>query len=134
MKRMLEELKKLDEKAYDDICSSFRYAELQWPELWPEYIGEKPYIPDDANLDDECLLDFIQGSIQRAIERRGWAYQVSLTFQGTSFGKIITKNDDGTKRVNSDHLGDSAAYVLLSAYLSILRAQARRLFKEVNNR
>jgi hypothetical protein len=96
MKELLEELKKIDPDFYDEIARGLEQVDIEYEE------------------------DIVQGCVQRAIAAGGWTYQVSRTFQGTSYGKIITQNEDGTKWF---HPGDSPAKAILSAYLSAIRIQ-----------
>lgn len=102
--KMLEELKEVDAETSFDI------------EKRTLFLGIHP----ERDLIRKAI---IQITIQRAIEKRGWAYQISLTFQGTSFGKIITKDEDGSVRYHPDQASDSPAEALLQAYLAAMRVK-----------
>ena len=99
----LNDLRRLDPETYNEIISVFELAGYRQPR--------------------NQALDYLQGCIQRAIAKRCWAYQVSCTFQGTPFGKIITKNADGTTWFHQDRCGDSPAQALLTAYLEALEGR-----------
>ena len=66
---------------------------------------------------------WLQHCLQEAIRARGWAYQVSCTFQGTRFAKIATINPDGSKWFHDDQHAPTEAEALLRAYLSALSGE-----------
>ena len=99
---LLEELREVDFETWNTINIRCRFIE--------------------ASYGTEFGQDFIQGCIQRVIAAKGWAYQVACTFQKTSFGKIITKDPDGSKIFHPDHAGETPAAALLAAYIDAVRA------------
>ena len=80
---------------------------------------ERAYIPFDELL-PEVACAWLQAVLQDAIQARGWAYQVSASFQGTHYGKIVKKNADESKTFLPDVAGDSPAEALLAAYLEAI--------------
>lgn len=80
---------------------------------------EDVYIPF-GKLIPEVALAWLQACLQVAIRARGWAYQVSISFQGTRYGKIVTMNVDGSKHFHQDEHGDTEAEALLKAYLAAI--------------
>ena len=72
MKELLEKLKSLDPTTYESIANHLAWAEVQWEELYPEYKGDKPYIPEDAAISTPMEY-LIQGVLQDAISDKGWA-------------------------------------------------------------
>ena len=83
------------------------------PELWIRYTNN-----DFVGKVSEAWL---QQCMQEAIRWRGWAYQVSCTFQGTRFAKIATINPDGSKWFHDDQHAPTEAEALLRAYLAAIQ-------------
>ena len=115
---LLEELKEVDVKVYDDIEVSRRPTEeFTWYDLdadesihvsFGEAVGR-------ITRDSPQYQDIIQGCIQRACERRGW-FVIQTQTNGHS-AKI--SNFDGGPITK---VGDSAAEALLAAYIAAVRA------------
>ena len=120
---LLDQLREKDPELYENIAKSFAWAELQYDELYPEYVGDKPHLPDEIEIDNH-MEHLIQGCLQEAILWRGWAYQVSCTFQGTRFAKIATINPDGSKWFHDDQHAPTEAEALLRAYLAAIQEAA----------
>lgn len=75
-------------------------------------------------MDDPRREWVIQGVIQRAVKDEGWAYHISCTFPGTPYGKIITKNADGTIWYHQEHAANSPTTAILAAYVACLQELA----------
>lgn len=107
---LLEELKEVDAKIYDDISHL-------------ELIGwQQPR---------NQVMDHLQGRIQRACERRGWLWTHSKedstseeAIAGTPYNAIIF--DDEINILVEDIYGASAAEALLAAYIAAAREEAKR--------
>ena len=98
-----------------DLLSALRDAD---PGLWERYKQWSAHM----DIYDETALQYIlQGELQEAIRARGWAYQVSCTFQGTRFAKIATINPDGSKWFHDDQHAPTEAEALLRAYLAAIQ-------------
>jgi hypothetical protein len=104
------------------------------PELWEQITGLElaEYEYDDENgsmsgyIYQEDLIEgaqeaWLQHCLQEAIRWRGWAYQVSCTFQGTRFAKIATINPDGSKWFHDDQHAPTEAEALCWAYLAAIQ-------------
>ena len=113
---LLEELKEVDPKLYDDISHL-------------ELIGwQQPR---------NHAMDHLQGCIQRACEMRGWTWKV---FKQTTdnekshcgeIGKVAPGYDGDYYNQYHEYCiasveGDSAAEALLSAYIAAVREEAKR--------
>jgi len=77
----------------------------------------------EYQLEDSARCAWLQHCLQEAIRARGWAYQVSCTFQGTRFAKIATINPDGSKWFHDDQHAPTEAEALMRAYLSALSGE-----------
>ena len=90
------------------------------PETWDaimlllavEYAKDKHLLISEYSV---IGRDIIQGCLQRAIERRGWGFQLMRSTGGKCLADISTKSDivDGKP-------GDSPAEALLAAYLEAI--------------
>ena len=74
MKELLDRLKQSEPTTYENIANCLAWAEVQWKELYPEYEGDKPYIPEDAEISTPMEY-LIQGALQDAILTKGWHFQ-----------------------------------------------------------
>ena len=101
------------------------------PGLWermrrmPIYVHRDEQLTIDLTKSDntELVASWLQHCLQEAIRARGWAYQVSCTFQGTRFAKIATINPDGSKWFHDDQHAPTEAEALMRAYLSALSGE-----------
>ena len=128
---LLDQIREKDPELYENIAKSFAWAELQYDELYPEYVGDKPHLPDEIEIDNH-MDHLIQGCLQEAIRARGW-YLTQWTQSDPIFPEIecvihcpIKKEvPSGYKgSLFNDYFGrgDTEAEALLQAYLSALSA------------
>lgn len=110
----LKMLEYLDQPTYQYLRS--------WLQVMNDCIGKgEDLITWDCPLGDAML----QHAIVKEIVRRGWAYQLSISFQGTHYGKIITRGPDGIKLFHPDAAGSSPAAAILRCYIHALQAMHR---------
>lgn len=98
----------------DTLLNQLKEQDL---ELYQEIVADLLPSSDHRNNFIIC------GKLQEAIRARGWAYQVSCTFQGTRFAKIATINPDGSKWFHDDQHAPTEAEALMRAYLSALSGE-----------
>jgi hypothetical protein len=101
-----------------------------WTRLNETEIADYSYDSDDGDI--FCYIYFeqlnevakdawLQHVLQEAIREKGWAFQQTLTFQGTPFAKIAFKNKDGSKHFMPDEHGSCYAEALMRAYLEAIK-------------
>lgn len=116
MNKLLDRLKQVDPTTYENIANCLAWAEVQWEELCPEYEGDKPYIPEDAEISTPMEY-LIQGVLQDAISGKGWSLS---QHQGLGkCGAVIRYH------ANFDPItgyGESPAKSLLAAYIAACEA------------
>lgn len=108
---LLEELRGVDAKAYDDI-SHLELVGWQQPR--------------------NRAMDHLQGCIQRACERRGWEIEQNYRTRGRDGNlpknmrhyAVITSWDKDVHTYRG--MGNSATKALLAAYIAAVRAEAKR--------
>lgn len=111
MAALLEELKEVDAKTYDDISHL-------------ELIGwQQPR---------NQAMDHLQGCIQRACERRGWEIEQNYRTRGRDGNlpknmrhyAVITSWDKDVHTYRG--MGGTSASALLAAYIAAVRGEAKR--------
>ena len=109
---LLEELKEVDPKLYDDISHL-------------ELIGwQQPR---------NQAMDHLQGSIQRACERRGWylrqdqwVVNLDSTDEVYYYSAIVTGISETGRSPEYKGRGKSQAEALLAAYIAAVKKEAKR--------
>jgi hypothetical protein len=110
MRKLLEELKKIDPACYEEIARGLEQVDIEYEE------------------------DIIQGACQRAVAARGWGHESGM--YGIGFGteegefRWIQTGWEYRAFVLDPHShpiassrGDTPATAILSAYLSAIRSQ-----------
>ena len=115
---LLDQLREKDPELYENIAKSFAWAELQYDELYPEYVGDKPHLPDEIEIDNH-MEHLIQGCLQESIRARGWYYSIWNT-SPDSTEVIIRWGGEGYINPDFMHIGEgkNEAEALLIAYLA----------------
>ena len=115
---LLDQLREKDPELYENIAKSFAWAELQYDELYPEYVGDKPHLPDEIEIDNH-MDHLIQGCLQEAIRVRGWYYSIWNT-SPDSTEVIIRRGGEGYINPDFMHIGEgkNESEALLIAYLA----------------
>lgn len=110
MKKLLEELKKIDPACYDEIW--------QWS-LWME--EDERYTPNDPKYINH-RNDVIQGACQRACTARKWSVtqQSTMWYEGEQYDAEICDLDANTI---GEATADSHAEAILTCYLAAMKAQ-----------
>ena len=113
---LLEELKEVDVKTYDDIEVSRRPTEeFAWYDLdtdesihvsFGEAVGR-------ITRDSPQYQDIVQGCIQRACERRGWGFIIC-----NQVANVCTKTS-----TYASEIYDTPAEALLAAYIAAIREE-----------
>lgn len=116
---LLGRLQEKDPELYENIAKSFAWAELQYDELYPEYVGDKPHLPDEIEIDNH-MEHLIQGCLQEAIRARGWMCTVlSVPTNGHVLARIDTEGEES----GTVEYGDTEAEALCRAYLAAIQAE-----------
>jgi hypothetical protein len=127
---LLDKLREKDPELYENIAKSFAWAELQYDELYPEYVGDKPHLPDEIEIDNH-MEHLIQGCLQEAIRARGWIFELnSKLCEGGLCSAWVFKNLKEWKKDQFDPTaeyinmgGDTEAEALLRAYLAAIHSE-----------
>lgn len=109
---LLDQLREKDPELYENIAKSFAWAELQYDELYPEYVGDKPHLPDEIEIDNH-MEHLIQGCLQERIRARGWGYAIGRSSKGMTSASVYVPGGEGETVMGYDE-----AEALLSAYLA----------------
>ena len=112
---LLEALREKDPATWQ----RFDELELATYKQYDDFGATENYIYQEDLIEPACLA-WMQAVLQEACQARGWAYQVSASFQGTHYGKIVKKNADESKTFLPDAAGDSPAEALLRCYLGAI--------------
>lgn len=84
----------------------------------------------EFDTSNECFYEIeIQGTVQKAIEARGWKWSVGCThghhFSASILSKPIITSWGGTRNKLADDFADTPAEALLSAYIIALESEGK---------
>jgi len=120
---LLDQLREKDPELYENIAKSFAWAELQYDELYPEYVGDKPHLPDEIEIDNH-MEHLIQGCLQEAIRARGHGYAMQYYHGPRMVGVSIYKWGSGFEKITiGAGYCSTEAEALMRAYLSALSGE-----------
>jgi hypothetical protein len=108
MQELLERLKKVD------------------PETYREWYASEGVYPEEGYELSDVELDVLQGTIQRAIEAKGWGISIGLDIKmddSKGWSAYIGKPVPFGAKWAENSYGDSPTAAILSAYLAALEAQ-----------
>ena len=120
---LLDQLREKDPELYENIAKRFAWAELQYDELYPEYVGDKPHLPDEIEIDNH-MEHLIQGCLQERIRTRGWhLYQIrNDDLPGLPcFADIIILGHGKEHDIHNEGEGSTESEALLRAYLAAIQ-------------
>ena len=96
------------------------------PETHREWYASEGVYPEEGYELSDVELDILQGTIQRAIEAKGWGFSIGLEIKNEGvdgWSAFIGKPAPFGVQWSEESYGDSPASAILSAYLAALEAQ-----------